>query len=240
MNCLVIAAGGKGNRMKSDKNKIFLKLNKKPIIFWTLKIFEESPVIDKIILSARINDLKKIGQIIQLYNFKKILAVIPGGNTRQETIINALFWLKTNLKNIELVGIHNAANPFVMRNEIKNVFSAAKKFRAALLAHPARDTVKITNGDNLVSYTPIRETCWYAQTPQVAYFNDLFSAFKNAQNKKFIGTDDTQLLEKIKIKSKIVPCSQYNFKITYPEDLILAKKLLPIFLKEDQSCIGPD
>jgi 2-C-methyl-D-erythritol 4-phosphate cytidylyltransferase len=65
----------------------------------------------------------------------------------------------------------------------------------------------------------MRKSCWYAQTPQVAFFGDLLAAFAAAKNKNFIGTDDTQLLEMIGIKPKVVPCSRYNFKITFPEDL---------------------
>ncbi len=226
MNYLIIAAGGNGERMKSKDNKIFLKINNKQILYWTLKIFEENSVIDAIIVSARINDQKKIKDIIMENHIKKVMAVVSAGKSRQETVLSALAWLKVKAKKDDLVGIHNAANPFVLRKEIENVFAAAQGHRAALLAHPARDTVKITNGDNMVSHTPIRESCWYAQTPQVAFYGDLLTAFMMAKNKNFTGTDDTQLLEMINIKPKIIPCSRYNFKITFPEDLLSAEKIL--------------
>ena len=212
MNYLIIVAGGNGERMKSKDNKILLKINNKPIIYWTLKIFEENPAIDAIVISTRTNDLKKIKEIILKCHFKKIIAVIPAGKLRQDTTMNALVWLKSKVKKDDLIGIHNAANPFVLRQEIEDVFAAARMHRAALLAHPARDTIKITNGGNLVSQTPIRESCWYAQTPQVAFYEDLVAAFAMAQNKNFVGTDDAQLLEMIGIKPKIIPCSRYNFK----------------------------
>jgi len=238
MNYLIIVAGGNGERMASKDNKVFLKINNKQILYWTLKIFEENPVINAIIISARINDQKKIKNIIKKNHFKKVIAVIPAGKTRQEAVSDVLNWLKIKAKKEDLIGIHNAVNPFVQDKEIKDVFAAAREYRAALLAHPARDTVKITNGegDNVVNHTPIRKFCWYAQTPQVAFYGDLLKAFAIAQSKSFVGTDDTQLLEMIGIKPKIIPCSRYNFKITFPEDLILARKLLPIFMKEDKQC----
>lgn len=237
MNYLIIAAGGSAGRMMSKDNKIFLKINKKQILYWTLKIFEESSIIDKIIISARVNDQRKIKNIVSENKIKKVIAVIPGGKSRQETVSNALDWLKEKAKKDDLVGIHNAANPFVLHQEIKNVFAAAREHRAALLAHPARDTIKIINGDNVVNHTPIRKSCWYAQTPQVALYGDLLTAFAKAQSNNFVGTDDTQLLEMIGIKPKIVPCSRYNFKITFPEDLSLARRLMPIFTKEDKLCL---
>jgi 2-C-methyl-D-erythritol 4-phosphate cytidylyltransferase len=234
MNYLIIAAGGSGERMKSKDNKIFLKIKNKEILYWTLKIFEENPIIDGIIISARDIDQKTIKDIIMKNSIKKVMAVVSAGKTRQETVLSALTWLKIKAKKDDLVGIHNAANPFVLHQEIESVFANAKEYRAALLAHPARDTVKITNEGNIVINTPIRKFCWYAQTPQVAFYDDLLKAFAMAQSKNFIGTDDTQLLEMIGIKPKITPCSRYNFKITFPEDLALAKKLLPIFIKEDK------
>lgn len=238
MNYLIIAAGGSGERMRHEDNKIFLKINNKEILYWTLKIFEENSIVDGIIISARICDHKKIKNIIAKNQFKKVIAIIPAGKTRQEAVSDVLDWLRTKAKKSDLVGIHNAANPFVLHQEIENVFAAARKHRAALLAHPARDTVKITNGDEdyRVSHTPIRMSCWYAQTPQVAFYRDLLTAFAAAKGKNFVGTDDTQLLELIDIKARIVPCSRYNFKITFPEDLSLARKILPIFIKEDKQC----
>jgi 2-C-methyl-D-erythritol 4-phosphate cytidylyltransferase len=234
MNYIIIAAGGSGERMRSKDNKIFLKICGKEILYWTLKIFEENKIINGIVISARADDHKRIRNIIKKNNLKKIMSVVPAGKTRQETVLNALVWLKTKAKKEDMVGVHNAANPFVLRNEIEDVFAAAKSHRAALLAHPARDTVKIASEDNLVINTPIRKSCWYAQTPQVAFYGDLLRASEAAESKNFAGTDDTQLLEMIGIKPKVIPCSRYNFKITFPEELVLAGKLLPVFMKENK------
>jgi len=231
MNYLIIVAGGNGKRMKSPINKIFLKIDGKPIIYWTLKAFEQNKTINKIIISAKKEDIKKIRLLIKKNNFKKIIGIVEANHSRQDSTFLVLKWLKTQLKDDDLIGVHNAVNPFVSELEIINVFEAAKKHGAALLAHPARDTVKITSGEGIVEKTPLRESCWYAQTPQVSSFSNLWSAFNKAQDENFSGTDDTQLLEKIGIKAKIIPCSNFNFKITFQEDLFVAKRILKMLNK---------
>ncbi len=228
MNYLIIVAGGNGTRMKLPINKIFVKIDNKPIIYWTLKAFEDNKTVDKIIISARKIDIAKIKQIIKKNGFRKIMGLVEANHSRQDSTFLVLKWLQDKLKPNDLIGVHNAVNPFVSDKEIMSVFEAARKHGAALLAHPARDTVKITNGDGTVKETPLRQLCWYAQTPQVSRFSHLWNAFNKARDDSFLGTDDTQLLEKVGINAKIIPCSNYNFKITFQEDLIMAKRILKI------------
>jgi 2-C-methyl-D-erythritol 4-phosphate cytidylyltransferase len=240
MNYLIIVAGGNGERMSSKDNKIFLEIEDRSIIYWTLKAFEKNSTINAVVVSARVDDQEKLKDIIAENNFKKVIGIVSAEKSRQESVLKALVWLKAKARKDDLVGVHNAANPFVLQKEIKDVFTAARIHRAALLAHPARDTIKITSNGNSVNYTPMRTSCWCAQTPQVASYQDLLEASMKAKNENFIGTDDTQLLEIIKIKSKVIPCSRYNFKITFPEDLILAKEILLKFRKEDEICLESD
>lgn len=231
MNWLIIAAGGNGQRIKLKCNKIFAKIKNKPIIYWTLRQFENSKTIGKIIISVKSIDLEKVKKIIKKANFKKVFQILPAEKSRQESTFKVLKWLKRKAKNSDLVGVHNAVNPFVSESEIEAVYQKAFKYGASLLAHPAKDTVKISNGNGQVDKTPLRQYCWSAQTPQVAAFDNLWKAFSKANEQNFIGTDDTQLLERIGIKSKIVPCSNQNFKITFQEDLLLAKQIFKLFHK---------
>ena len=229
MNWLVVVAGGKGERTKLGFNKIFAKLNNFPLIYWTLKTFEKSKIVDNVVISARRKDIKKIETIIAKHKFKKIKEIIEAGNSRQGSTFKVLKLLKSKIKTNDLVGIHNAVNPFVTQGEIEKVYANAKVYGAALLAYPAKDTVKITGKNNLVEKTPLREKCWYAQTPQVASFANLWKAFLQADDQKFVGTDDTQLLERVGVKAKIVPCSYQNIKVTFPEDLLVAGQILKTF-----------
>ncbi len=229
MNWLIVVAGGRGERTKLGFNKIFARLNDSPLIYWTLKTFEKSKTIDNTVISARREDIKKLETIITKYKFKKTKEIIEAGNSRQDSTFKVLKLLKSKMKEDDLVGIHNAVNPFVTQSEIKEVYANAQKYGAALLAQPAKDTVKITGNNRLVEKTPMREKCWYAQTPQVATFANLWMAFIKADNQKFVGTDDTQLLERAGIRVKVIPCSYQNIKITFPEDLIVAKQILKNF-----------
>jgi 2-C-methyl-D-erythritol 4-phosphate cytidylyltransferase len=233
MNWLIIVAGGKGERMKLGHNKIFAELGEAPVLYWTLSVFEAHKDIDRIVIAAREEDREVIEKHIVNGMFKKVIQVTPAGSTRQETAFNALAWIKKHAKPEDLVGVHNAANPFVLDEEITQVYEHVKHTGAALLAFPAKDTIKITDENNQVSHTPTRTSCWCAQTPQVATFGKLYEAYQKAKADNFTGTDDTQLLERIGIKAKIVQCSQWNFKITFYEDLIQAQMILPVFLEKN-------
>lgn len=229
MNWVIVVAGGKGERARLGFNKIFAKLHNFPVIYWTLKTFEKSNVVDNIIISAGEKDIKKIKSIIKKYKFRKIEDVICASHSRQDSTFIVLKNFRSKMKNGDLVGVHNAVNPFVTQSEIKKVYLSAKKFQAAILAYVAKDTVKITNKDGFVITTPLRKYSWCAQTPQVATFGNMYKAHLKANSQHFIGTDDAQLLERIGIKPKIVPCSYQNIKITHPVDLVLAKQIIKIF-----------
>ena len=229
MHLLIIVAGGNGERMHSKSNKIFLKINKKPILYWTLNQCQKSSTIDEIIVSTREVDIETVRSLIDAFAFTKVKEVVSASNSRQESTHKILEQLKDRLNEMDVVGVHNAVNPFVSEEELEKVFIEAELNKAALLAQPARDTVKITNGNGEVSHTPLRAQTWYAQTPQAAQFRYLLAAFRKAKEDGFLGTDETQLLELIGVKAKIVPCSNQNFKITFPEDFVLAKLVMKDF-----------
>lgn len=230
MNWIIVVAGGKGERMDLGFNKIFAKLGKLPVIYWTLKAFEGSNVIDKIIISASSDDMGRVRSLVKKYRFKKVLDVVVATASRQDSTLTVLKVFKSMIKKGDLVGVHNGVNPFVSDREIKEVFKSAKKYGAAILAQKARDTVKISSADGLVVDTPVRQYSWYAQTPQVATFENLYKAHIKAKREGFIGTDDAQLLERIGVAPKIVATSNLNFKITFREDLIMARYILKKFL----------
>lgn len=225
-NWLIIVAGGKGERAKLGFNKIFAKLGKHPLIYWTLLAFEKNKNIDNIIISVGEHDLKKAKSVAKKYGFKKVKEFVPASASRQESTLKILAEFKGKMKNNDLVGVHNGVNPFVSQDEITDVFKSAKAFGAALLAQKARDTVKISDENGFVGMTPLRKFSWYAQTPQVATFENLLKAHVKAKKDNFIGTDDAQLLERAGIRPKIVNCSNNNFKITFKEDLMSAKNIL--------------
>ncbi|MBU4501165.1 MAG: 2-C-methyl-D-erythritol 4-phosphate cytidylyltransferase [Nanoarchaeota archaeon] len=216
----ILIAAGKSERMK--KNKLFLKLLDKPVIYYSIKPFELQANIKEIVLVTRPENRKKLESLIQKYNFKKIKKITEGGKTRQDSVYEGL---KT-LDKVSEVLIHNAANPLVTKKEIADVLKATKKYGAAAIGYPAKDTIKRTNSKNFVTETLARKKLWQMQTPQGMKYDIAVHAFEQAYKDGFTGTDDVSLAERIGYKVKLIEGSRENIKITYPEDLKLAELIL--------------
>ncbi|MFH1575599.1 MAG: 2-C-methyl-D-erythritol 4-phosphate cytidylyltransferase [Candidatus Nealsonbacteria bacterium] len=226
MNIAIILAAGDSTRMKKI-NKIFYPINGKPLIFYTIKIFEEHPMIDKIILVGKKTDFRIFSDLIKKYRFKKIISLAEGGKTRQESAFNGLKEMeKFDGKTGDIILFHNGCNPLVSTAEVFEIIRAAEKNKAAVLAVRARDTIKQADKNGFVEKTIPRENIYLAQTPQAIEFNLAKMAFKKAFDDNFQGTDDVMLVEKLGKKVKIVPANSNNIKITYPGDLDFIKNSL--------------
>lgn len=226
MNIVIILAAGDSTRMKKI-NKIFYLIKGKPLIFYTISIFEKHPVIDRIILVGKKVDFKKFLNLIKEYRFKKIVALVEGGKTRQESAFNGLKETeKLDAKPGDIILLHNGCNPLVSKTSVFKIIRAAKKNKAAVLAQPVRDTIKKADKNGFVEKTISRENIYLAQTPQAMEFDLAKRAFEKAFDDNFQGTDDVMLVERLGKKVKIVPTNSKNIKITYPEDLDFIKNLL--------------
>jgi len=234
MNYTIIVAAGKGKRMNNKLNKILLLLNDKPIIYHSIKPFEDSPLIDKILLIANQDDIIDLNSIIKTNNFKKT-EIIEGGKERQDSVYNGIRLLK-NAKEDDIVIIHNGVNPFISTNLIEAIIKSTKEHGACAAAFKAKDTIKEADENNFVLKTLNREGLWQMQTPQAARYKLWVRAFVKAYNDNYYGTDDVELIERLGKKVKIIECSRENFKITTPIDLDNAKLLL----KADRIGIGLD
>ncbi|MDY0302225.1 MAG: 2-C-methyl-D-erythritol 4-phosphate cytidylyltransferase, partial [Candidatus Moranbacteria bacterium] len=228
MNIAIILASGVGKRMKAGKNKTLLELDNKPLIYYAIKNFEKSKLISKIVLVVREGEEKYFNDIVKKYNFKKIIAVISGGEERQYSAHNGIKFIEDKFGKFKkmIVLFHNGANPFVSQNEIKNVVTEALKYGAAAVAHKTKDTIRRVNDANLSSGVIEREGLWNMQTPQAIEFSLAKRVFKKAQEDNFLGTDDVSLVERLGKKVKIIEASENNFKITTPLDLELARIVL--------------
>ena len=177
---------------------------------------------------VRESEEKYFNDIVKKYNFKKIIAVISGGEERQYSAHNGIQFIEDKFGKFKkmIVLFHNGANPFVSQNEIKNVVTEAFKYGAAAVAHKTKDTIRRVNDANLSSGVIEREGLWNMQTPQAIEFSLAKRAFKKAQEDNFLGTDDVSLVERLDKKVKIIEASENNFKITTPLDLELARIVL--------------
>src|SRR3989338_7616733 len=224
MNFAIIVAAGKSRRMKKSINKVFLPLISKPMIYYTIKNFQECNLIDEIIVVAQKNDIKKINEIKQEYNFNKIKKIAEGGIERQDSVHKGLISIK-NAKNDDVIVVHNGSSPLVKENEIVECINAAKKYGAAVSGFPLKDTIKKISND-FVEKTIDRKDIYQVQTPQAIQYGLFVEAFKNAKKKNLKVTDDVSLIEALGKKVKIVNCSYENIKITTPDDLRIADGIL--------------
>ncbi|MGB2706306.1 MAG: 2-C-methyl-D-erythritol 4-phosphate cytidylyltransferase [Candidatus Omnitrophota bacterium] len=216
----IVAAGGKGRRLKARQDKPFVMLGEKPLLSHTLRALENCNFIDSIIVVVSRGKLKACERLVKKYGFRKVRAVVGGGRRRFDSVKNGL----REAQNADFVLIHDGARPFVSRDLVKRVFLAARKSGAALCATPMKQTVKRAGENFFVSETPRRKFLWEAQTPQ-GFKKDLISkAYREAKDRGV--TDDASLVEKLGHKVKIVKGSSGNIKITTPEDLELAKLLM--------------
>jgi 2-C-methyl-D-erythritol 4-phosphate cytidylyltransferase len=209
----IIVAAGKGERLGEDK--MFAQLAGKPIIERTVAVFEDSSLIDEIVIVLGECNIEKGRQLTAKAGWKKMIAVCTGGLRRQDSVLAGI----KELKNCQWIIIHDGARPLVTPKLIKDCIEAAVESGAAVCAMPLKDTVKMVGEDGFVIATPPRENLWMVQTPQVfssAIINEAYSQIQHD------ATDDASLVERGGGCVKLCKGSYENMKITTPEDLVLA------------------
>lgn len=224
MDFAIIVAAGKSKRMDKNSNKAFLDILNKPMIYHTIKAFQDCSLIDEIIIVTQKTDIKKINEIKKQYNFSKIKKIIIGGKERQDSVYNGLMAIK-NAKSDDMIVIHNGSNPLVNLKEIIECVNAAKKYGAAVAGFPLKDTIKKTK-NGIIEQTIDRKNIYQMQTPQAIKYGLFAEAFENARKKRLKFTDDVSLVEALGKQVKITECSYENIKITTQEDLNIAEGIL--------------
>lgn len=226
----IIAAGGSGSRMGLDFNKIFLTVEDKPILAYTLDVFESADCIDSVILVHREADKDLCEEIIREFGYKKVIAVIQGGATRQESVRNGLSAVPSSS---DIVLIHDAARPLVTEEMLVQSIETAGKHGAAAVGVAPVDTVKRIQGDNICE-TIDRNSLVLIQTPQTFQKDLLITAHETARKNHQLVTDDCALLELMGKTIKIVPGSKFNIKLTTPEDYAMISAYLSCCRNEDE------
>ena len=221
----IFPAAGASRRMGGDINKIFLELGGEPILLRTLKTFSKSPRINFLIVVVSENEVDAVQKLLDSADDLKPYKIVVGGSERQYSIANGLKFLPDDA---EIVLVHDAARPLISLNVIEDVIDAAKKFGGAIAAVPEKNTIKFIDAENFVTYTPPRSKLVQVQTPQGFQRELLLKAYEQAALDKFLGTDDSSLVERIGDKIKVVTSDYRNIKITTPEDLKIAESLIGV------------
>jgi len=219
-NEVIIVAAGLGQRLKSRVPKALVLLKGRPLIAYSLKVFEDHPDIDSVVVVGAGGFLSQFIRVTR--PFKKVRLVVAGGALRSDSVKCGLNALSSGT---DIVLVHDAARPFVDSAMIDRVLASLKKNKAAITGVPVKFTVKKINRKTLdIEETPARDLLWEAQTPQGFHRDVLVKA--HAKKFKQEATDDAMLVEPDGIKVKMVMGGYRNIKVTTPEDLSLARQLL--------------
>jgi len=218
----IIPAAGVGARLKSRVAKPFILLNGKPLLFYSLAVFEKSPLVESVVIAGHPKGLGAIKRLVKKFRFKKVARIVAGGQTRCKSVANAL---KAIDRGTQYVAVHDAARPFISREALEAAIKTCFKESAVVVAVPVKSTIKKVDPKNLyVQETLIRDTLWEIQTPQIFKKDVLIKAHKVMACCD--PTDDAVLVEKIGVKVKIVKGHYHNIKVTTPEDLKIARSFL--------------
>ncbi|MGB9791344.1 MAG: 2-C-methyl-D-erythritol 4-phosphate cytidylyltransferase [Thermacetogeniaceae bacterium] len=230
----IIAAAGRGERMGTPINKVYLPLGDRPILLHSLNPFESSDLVDGYVVVVPPDEVAFCRALLAPYRLQKLLAVVAGGSTRQESVANGL---RALAEEWELVAVHDGARPLLTQELLEEAIRRARSAGAAVVGVPVKDTVKVV-GDGLILETPERSRLYLAQTPQVFRRDILARAYAEAERTGFQGTDDASLVERLGITVEICNGSYENIKITTPSDLVLAKAILEQRSGEAESSFG--
>lgn len=221
---VIIPAAGSGTRMGSRIPKPFLTLQNITILEHSIRSFAHLESVAQIVIATSKEWENEVEAILNKFSHHLTsVLVVEGGEERQDSINNALSVL---LDDIELVAIHDAVRPFINEELIIACTKEASLHGGAIIAIPAKDTIKVVDKNLSIQSTPDRSNLWQAQTPQIFKKALIEEAYASAKEEKFKGTDDASLVERIGGTVKIIEGDRRNLKITYPIDLQVAEMIL--------------
>ena len=218
----IVLAGGSGKRLGGSCKKQYRSLNDRPVLYYSLKVFQESPVDEIVLVTNESEYCQK--KIIEKYNLNKVTKTAPGGKERYDSVYAGLL----AAEDCGYVLIHDGARPFITQDMIRESIDAVKKYGACAIGVPAKDTIKIADEEGFAEQTPKRERVWQIQTPQSFSYKLILEAYQQIMREKPKGiTDDAMVVEYGNYaRVRLVMRSYQNIKITTPEDLVIAEAFL--------------
>lgn len=220
---VVIVAAGMGRRMNASTTKQLIEIGGRPILWHTLEAFQSMTVIDEIVLVIKSEERAYIeGQLLKGGHFSKVTHVVTGGKERSDSVANGLNVVSDGGQ----VMIHDGARPFIDEASVIDLLKALMTYEGAILAIPAKDTIKAVNEVQEVTHTYDRKTLWQVQTPQAFKTSLLKQAFAEVEHGIREFYDDAMMVEAITDKPiKIVLGKDTNIKMTTPFDLIIGEAI---------------
>lgn len=225
----IVLSAGVGSRMKSDIPKQYMDLAGKPVIYYSLKAFEDAEF-SSIVLVCGKDDVEYCQkEIVEKYGLNKVTAIVHGGKERYHSVYEGL----KAIDGADYVFIHDGARPMLTQDVIDRLKKAVVAEEAAVAGMPVKDTIKIVDEESYVKDTPERQYVWQVQTPQCFSYPIIYEAYRSVIQDEEEGwtipkiTDDAMVLEyATDHEVKMVEADYRNLKITTPEDLIIAEAFL--------------
>lgn len=231
MNIAVIFAGGTGQRMNGGKTpKQFLSLHGKPIIIYTLEIFENHEDIDAIVIACVESWIPHLRELLIHYHITKVKKIVPGGCTGQLSIYNGL----TAAEEISLphddetvVLIHDGVRPLINESVISDNIACTLKYGNAITTAVVKETILIVNDDDSIDYVPDRSHSRVAKAPQSFILKDILTAHEKAQTDNITDfIDSCTMMQHYGYKLHLIDGPYENIKITSPDDFYTMRALL--------------
>ncbi len=224
----LIFAGGTGQRMNTrSKPKQFLSMHGKPVLIYTLEHFQRHEMIDGIILVSLAEWIGYTKELLEKYNITKVMDVIPGGQSGQESIFGGVKYAYKHCEKNSIVLIHDGVRPLIRESTISDCIACVKQKGNAITVAPVVETVFVNDSQEGVGEIFDRSQCKLARAPQCFFLDDIYAAHKKAieeGRENFI--DSASLMQHYGAKLHTVMGPMENIKITIPSDFYIFRALM--------------
>lgn len=239
MNIPVIFAGGSGTRMNTkSRPKQFLELNGKPIIIYTLELFDNHPMIDGIVVVCLESWIPSLQKMLKKFEINKVVRIIPGGSTAQESTLKGLYAAEEYAGDDKdaIVLIHDGVRPLITEETITANINKVKEVGSCITVVPATETFVVRQEDGMLSI-PNRANCMLARAPQSFYLKDILKVHRqNMEGDNISFIDSCSMMSTFGYKLGIVVGPVENIKITTPTDYFVFRAMAEVH--ENQQIFG--
>ena len=238
MNIAAIFAGGSGVRMHTkSRPKQFLELNGKPIIIYTLELFDNHPQVDAIVVACIDSWIPFLKKMIRKFEITKVIEIVPGGETGQDSIYNALQAAERTANGKDAtVMIHDGVRPLITEQTITDNINTVEEFGSCITCVPATETFVVSQADDSLEI-PSRANSLIARAPQSFHLSDIMTAHRRAISEgmhDFI--DSCTMMSHYGYTLKTIIGPMENIKITTPTDFFIFRAMVEVH--ENQQIFG--
>lgn len=236
-NIALIFAGGSGRRMNTTgRPKQFLEFRGKPIIIYTIELFDNHPQIDGIVVVCIEPWIPFLEKMIRKFEINKVVSIVPGGKTGQESIYNGLKEAERLFDKESVVLIHDSVRPLITEQTITDNIECVKSYGTCITCIPATETFIVKQSNEHLDI-PERSRCEIARAPQSFVLKDILSAHKRAvEEKKLNFIDSCSMMNHYGYKLHTIDGPVENIKITTPSDYFIFKAMIEVH--ENQQIFG--